>query len=69
MSLILLSVFIPAIAGIMLLASSFKEHLKAGDAAGKGTPKSLRELHLYVGIILVLTAALALFTAWSGKKR
>lgn len=67
MNLILLSVLLPAVSGICLLASSFKEHLKLGDAAGKGTPDSLRKLHLFVGIILALTAVLALATAWSGE--
>lgn len=56
MSLMLLSIFLPVIAGGCLLFSSFQKREKEG-----------KRLHLFVGSILVLTAAMALFTAWQGE--
>lgn len=66
-SWILLPVLIPAAAGIYLLASSFKEHIKNGDSAGKNTQEGLKKLHVFTAAILVLTAVLALVAAWSGE--
>ena len=68
MSLILLSVFLPTVSGILLVVSSFWEHLKTGTAVEERKKGSLKRLHLYVGIILILTAILALAAAWTGEK-
>lgn len=68
MSLILLSVFLPTVSGILLVVSSFWEHLKAGTATEKRKKGSLKRLHLYVGIILIFTALLALAAAWTGER-
>lgn len=53
--LLFLPIILPALAGIILLILSFRENIRRG-------------LHLYVGIVLTLSAALALFAAWTGEK-
>ncbi len=68
---ILLSLLIPAAAGIVLLVSSFSDHLKQTDGVDDFhylDENSLRQVHTFTGAALVLTALLALFTAWSGEK-
>lgn len=65
--LILLSVFLPAIAGIFLLVSSFLEHLGT-EKAIEPTKEKLDRLHLIVGAVLCISAAAALIAAWTGDK-
>lgn len=59
---ILLSVALPSVAGVVLLAVSFLEHVK-----GK-TPVFGKGLHIYTAAALVLSVALTLYTAWSGER-
>lgn len=59
---ILLSVTLPSVAGIILLADSFVEHLKGKKQV------SVRKLHVYTAAALVLSVALTLYTAWSGER-
>ena len=59
---ILIPVFLPVIAGILLLGSSFRGHLRMEESSKEELPK----LHRTVGLVLVLTAALALLAAWTG---
>lgn len=68
MSLIVLSVFLPTLAGILLVVSSFWEHLKGGAGAEKKEAEGLRRLHIFVGTILVLAALSALLTAWTKER-
>lgn len=75
---ILIPVFLPVIAGIILLVSSFREHLPQKRPGGDPEPgKSVktaalqderRQIHIFTGIVLVLTAVLALAAAWSGDR-
>ncbi|MDO5422510.1 MAG: proton-conducting transporter membrane subunit [Eubacteriales bacterium] len=63
---ILLPVFLPAGAGAILLVSSFLEHLKGKeDRPGR---EELHRLHVFVGAILLISAALALIAAWTGDR-
>lgn len=64
-SWILLPVLLPALAGILLLASSFREHLHGKEADGAA---SRRALHLFVAAVLAVSAALALAAAWSTER-
>ena len=68
---ILLPVFLPMISGICLLVSSFRGHLRAtetGITAEDTDAMVKRRLHLWVGIILVISAVLAVAAAFSGEK-
>lgn len=68
---ILLPVFLPLISGICLLVSSFRGHLRAtetGITAEDTDAMVKRRLHLWVGIILVISAVLAVAAAFSGEK-
>ena len=62
-SWILLPVFLPAVAGICLLAASLREHRKTG-----GESQRVLGLHIFTAVILVITAALALAAAWMGER-
>ncbi len=70
---ILLPILLPVAAGVLLLMSSFREHLEEGTegrigsmrTASEQTGDQLRRLHGYVGVVLVLTALLAMAAAWS----
>ena len=59
---ILLSVALPSVAGIVLLASSFMEHI-----TGK-IKTSVKGLHIYTAVVLVLSVSAALYTAWTGER-
>lgn len=61
---ILLPIVLPALAGILLLLDSFREH-RSGKTPSE---KALKGLHLYTGIVLVFTAVLALAAAWTGER-
>lgn len=75
---ILISVLLPVIMGVCLLLASFSEHIKLPqtvsgrnkhrDRQEKERAKQLRRLHIFVGIVLALSVAVTLFTAWSGEK-
>ena len=60
--LILLPIFLPSLAGILLLASSFYEHLKYG----KSDEEKRGKVHLVTGAVLLVSAAAALWAAWNG---
>ena len=59
---IMLSIALPSVAGIILLTSSFMEHIR-----GK-TQTSVRGLHIYTAVVLVLSVTAALCTAWTGER-
>lgn len=59
---ILLSVALPSAAGVILLVISFLEHVK-----GK-VPASVRGLHIYTAVALVLSVVLTLYTTWTGER-
>lgn len=59
---ILLPVFLPAIAGIFLLLTSFREHL------GKTSDPDIHKLHLFTGAVLVVSAVLAIAAAFGGER-
>lgn len=66
---ILLPVFLPAIAGIFLLLTSFREHLgKTKEPEVAFGEKELHKLHLFTGIVLVLSAVLAIGAAFGGDR-
>lgn len=60
--LILLPIFLPSLAGIVLLASSFYEHIKYGQT----DEKKRKSVHLFSGAVLAVSAAAALWIAWRG---
>lgn len=72
--MILISMVLPAAAGILLLAASFSEHLKAPGAVGKEpemremTEARRKKLHIFTGIIMIISVLLTLAAAWSGEK-
>ena len=59
---ILLPIVLPAVAGIILLAASFVEHLR-----GKAE-KSLKKLHIYTAVTLFLSVVATLYVAWMGER-
>lgn len=67
---ILLPVFLPTIAGILLLVSSFREHLAKTD----GMPvfiedkEALEKLHRFTAVVLTVSVVLALLAALSGDR-
>lgn len=66
---ILLPVVLPAIAGMLLLISSFRGHLKAtaeGLSSGNMKKEERQRLHLFVGAVLGVSAVLAVAAAFSG---
>lgn len=71
---IVLPMILPAAVGIILLVSSFLEHLRMTKRIKENGPVNLEEgdvktLHFLVGAVLVLTAVLALAAAWSGERK
>ncbi len=60
--MILFSIALPGLAGILLLAFSFAGAVGGGAA----WPKRPEGLHLFVGIVLAVSAGLALAAAWTG---
>ena len=60
--LILLPIFLPSLAGIVLLESSFYEHIKYGQT----DEKKRKSVHLFSGAVLAVSAAAALWIAWRG---
>ena len=60
--LILLPIFLPSLAGIVLLASSFYEHIKYGQT----DEKKRKSVHLFSGAVLAVSAAAAPWIAWRG---
>ncbi|MEY8428164.1 proton-conducting transporter membrane subunit [Lachnospiraceae bacterium 46-15] len=60
--LILLPIFLPSLAGIVLLVSSFYEHIKYGQT----DEKKRKGVHLFSGAVLAVSVAAALWAAWSG---
>ncbi|MDE6907562.1 MAG: proton-conducting membrane transporter, partial [Lachnospiraceae bacterium] len=60
--LILLPIFLPSLAGIALLVSSFYEHIKYGQT----DEKKRKSVHLFSGAVLAVSAAAALWIAWRG---
>lgn len=67
--LILLPIGIPMVAGFGMLVSSFAEHRKSEKKAVVSYDEGQRKrIHLFTGIILCVSVALALFAAWTGEK-
>ena len=79
-SWILLPVFLPAVAGLCLLAGALREYIRSGKATAAADKvedvegrvavekgKQLRGLHMFTAIVLIITAALALAAVWSGE--
>ena len=67
---ILLPVLLPAVAGVALLAASFREHLamgRPGKTDGELSTRMGKKLHTITAVVLVLTTVLALLVAWSGE--
>ena len=67
---ILLPVLLPAVAGVALLAASFREHLamgRLGKTDGELSTRMDKKLHTITAVVLVLTTVLALLVAWSGE--
>lgn len=62
--MLLIPIVLPAVSGILLLAASFLEHVKIPAGDGKKTGK----LHIFVGIMLILSTLSALAAAWTGNK-
>lgn len=60
--LILLPIFLPSLAGIVLLASSFYEHIKYGQT----DERKRKGVHIFSGAALAVSAATALWIAWNG---
>ena len=54
--MILISIALPAIAGILLLLNSFMEHLK------------LKSLHIFTGVIMLISAGFTMAAAWTGNR-
>lgn len=73
--LLLVSIALPVLAGLILSAASFLEHLKrtgasenrqnGGEAVESGNQKGL---HFCVGAVLALSVGLAMAAAWTGEK-
>ncbi|MCM1542842.1 MAG: proton-conducting membrane transporter [Blautia sp.] len=59
---ILLSVALPSAAGAILLAASFREHIKGKMQA------SVKGLHAYTAAVLMLSVAVTLYAAWTGER-
>ncbi len=81
-ALILVPIILPASAGIILLLSSFFEHIRQtkgegrkdfGQTEGEGQRRSagrrsMRGVHLYAGLILTVSVVFALSLAWTGER-
>lgn len=73
-AIILISIALPAAAGILLLALSFWEHLIASGTVGKEsavretTGKELKILHGFTGAVMGISVVLTLTAAWTGEK-
>ncbi|MCC8107259.1 MAG: proton-conducting membrane transporter [Clostridiales bacterium] len=64
---ILIPIFLPVIAGVLFLLSSAKSDSGyASHGAAAEDAKSLTRLHCITAAVLVVSAVLALFAAWSG---
>lgn len=66
--LILLPVFLPALAGICMLASSFFGHVTSGATEKKRDGGKRRRIHVVTATVLAVSAAMALWAAWSGER-
>ena len=73
--MLLVSIALPALAGIILLIASFSEHVKQAESSEKkGTDireeqsEGMKGLHIFVGVVLVASVALTLITAWTGER-
>lgn len=72
--MILVSIAFPAVAGILLLAVSFWEHLRASGTVGKEpgireiTKEQRKSLHIFAGTVMIISVILTLTAAWTGEK-
>lgn len=67
---ILIPIFLPILAGIALLFSSFCEHInRKNKKFAKPSKSNLLVLHWIVAAVLLLSVLFALFAAWSGDKQ
>lgn len=65
---ILIPVFLPVAAGLVLLLSSFRGHLKGTQNADRLTAEDRRRLHIFVAAVLGISGILAVAAAFSGDK-
>ena len=74
--LLLIPILLPSLTGIFLLLNSFSENLKAAGTIGGGkavagsdklSGRDLRILHIIVMTSLSVSAAVAVFLAWTGE--
>lgn len=66
--LLLLPVLLPSLAGICMLVSSFLGHVTSGETEKRQEGKDCRRIHLLTGAVLVSSAVMALYAAWSGDR-
>ena len=65
-TIILLAIFLPAAAGILLLVSSFADHIRGkGDTVAAGS-EAERKLEIYYCVLFAISAAFALAAVWTG---
>lgn len=67
-SWILLPVFLPIVAGICLLLSSFRVHLGMTREGTVPVTENRTQIHLIAGAVLGISVLLALIAAWTGEK-
>ena len=66
--LVLLPILLPAIAGILLLISSFQDHIKGkGDTIAVGSLAE-KKLEKFIYVIFGISVALALVSVWTGDR-
>lgn len=75
--LLLFPILLPSVTGILLLVSSFLEHLKTAGTIGgaklsagqdDSSNQHLRILHIIVMAVLSISAAAAIILAWTGER-
>lgn len=74
--LLLIPIFLPAVAGIILLLSSFLENLRDSGTIGKkptgrsegSTVSRVRWVHIYAIVILSVSSIAAIALAWTGER-
>lgn len=66
--LLLLPVFLPSLAGLCMLVSSFLRNVTSGHLEKRRDGEKRGRIHLLTGVVLAASAALALSTAWTGDR-
>lgn len=65
---IILPIVLPIAAGILLLVSSFLEHIRNPEKTIKPDHRQLTRLHVFTVLVLLVSVVLALAAAWTGEK-